>query len=100
MLNVRIDTTGFALDIDGHAGYAPAGQDIVCAGASMLAATLGRALGGVDGLRIVDDGEHMHISCKPTLAQVERVRHVFDVIDGGFGLLCNSYPVHVRYTKA
>lgn len=99
MLDARLDTRRFALEACGHAGYAPEGQDIVCAGASMLTATLARALGGVDGYSYEDDGHRVRIACTPSLGQVERVKHVFDVIDCGFGLLCNSYPNHVRYTK-
>ena len=34
------------LEAYGHAGYAPAGQDIVCAGASMLMETLVYMLAG------------------------------------------------------
>lgn len=99
MMDIRLDTSTFELQASGHAGYAPSGQDIVCAAASILTATLARSLGGVDGYRYVDDGDTVHISCRPSLRQVERVVHVFDVIDSGFGLLCNSYPNHIRYTK-
>lgn len=99
MLEIRLDTRKFELTASGHAGYAPVGQDIVCAGASMLMATLGRALGGVNGYRYEDDGSRLYISCMPSLGQIERVKHVFDIIDCGLGLLCNSYPNHVRYTR-
>ena len=36
------------LEVYGHAGYAPAGQDIVCAGASMLMETLVYMLAGCE----------------------------------------------------
>lgn len=85
--------------MDGHAGYAEKGHDIVCAAASILSATLMRTLGGINGCDFSDDGEHTHISCNPTLAQAEYVATAMDVIDHGFQLLANSYPVHVTYTK-
>lgn len=99
MLKINLDTHKFSLKVAGHAGYAQRGQDIVCAAASMLTATLARALGGVEGLRIMDDGDTMQVSCKPALKETERVVHVFSTIDGGFGLLANSYPNHVEYIK-
>ena len=39
------------LEASGHAGYAPAGQDIVCAGASTLMQTLCALLAGEEGTR-------------------------------------------------
>lgn len=99
MLKINLDTHKFSLRVAGHAGYAPSGQDIVCAAASMLTATLTRALGGVEGLRYIDDGESVQVSCKPSLRQAERVVNVFSTIDGGFNLLANSYPNHVEYIK-
>ena len=99
MLNIRMDRNRWTVDMDGHAGYAEKGHDIVCAAASILSATLMRTLGGINGCDFSDDGEHTHISCNPTLAQAEYVATAMDVIDHGFQLLANSYPVHVTYTK-
>ena len=39
------------LEASGHAGYAPAGQDIVCAGASTLMQTLCALLAGEEGTK-------------------------------------------------
>lgn len=36
MMHIVYDEPSMELTIDGHAGYAPAGQDIVCAGVSAL----------------------------------------------------------------
>ena len=38
MIRVSIDPQELVFRLDGHAGYAPEGQDIVCASASMMAA--------------------------------------------------------------
>lgn len=97
MLDIHMDKRRFRVSLSGHAGYAPVGADIVCAGASMLAATLARALGGIDGYRYIDDGDRMEISCAPTANQLPRVLTTLDVIDSGFGLLASTYPNHVRY---
>ncbi len=99
MLEITLNRNTWSVKVEGHAGYAEQGHDIVCAGASMLTATLARCLGGVTGQHYVDDGIVTEISCAPTLAEAERVAAVFDVIDTGYQLLANSYPVHVRYTR-
>lgn len=48
MINIRIgyseDGKRMILSMDGHAGYAEPGKDIVCAGATMLAYALGQTL--------------------------------------------------------
>ena len=43
------------MEASGHAGYAPAGQDIVCAGASTLMQTLCALLAALPLLRAVLD---------------------------------------------
>ena len=49
MIRVSIDPDALSFRLDGHAGYAPIGQDIVCASASMLTAALFEyVLGNVD----------------------------------------------------
>ena len=40
MIRVSISPEELFFRLDGHAGYAPEGQDIVCASASMMAAML------------------------------------------------------------
>lgn len=99
MLDIRMDIPHFRVSIQGHAGYGPVGADIVCAGASMLAATLARALGGIEGYRYTDDGDAVEISCAPSVGQINRVLTMMDVVDGGFGLLAGTYPNHVKYKK-
>jgi len=51
----RIDDDGLLLDFEarGHAGFAPAGSDIVCAAFTVLARTAYTALAGLSGDGIV-----------------------------------------------
>ena len=49
--------------VSGHAGYAPAGEDIVCAAASVLITTCANALESVAGIR-------PEVSQKPAMIQV------------------------------
>jgi uncharacterized protein YsxB (DUF464 family) len=95
-----MDRNHWEVTVDGHAGYAENGKDIVCAAASMLTATLIRSLMGVTGMEAETPAPgKAHIVCNPTLGEAAHVAEVFDVIDTGYQLLSSSYPVHVRYTK-
>ena len=73
------------LEASGHAGYAPAGQDIVCAGASTLMQTLCALLAGEEGTRsgVWDEPGG------PRLA--------FEFAKAGFALLAERYPDNVRF---
>ena len=77
--------------VTGHAGYAPKGQDIVCAAASMLMATLHKYLLEKPGLTTSDDGTVSSIVCAPD-GQVEVA---MDMCFGGFEMLATTYPAHV-----
>ena len=65
------------LEASGHAGYAPAGQDIVCAGASTLMQTLCALLAAAP--------------------QKPWVEGAFEFAKAGFALLAERYPDHVRF---
>lgn len=61
MIKAVYDPAANALTISGHAGYAPQGQDIVCAGVSALIYALLGALSGSEGLCFRDEGGVMRI---------------------------------------
>lgn len=84
------------IEAAGHAGYAPAGQDIVCAGASTLMQALVYLLAG-------EENVHSEAQEGPVLAVQadapceEWVRGAFELTKAGFTLLAERYPDHVRY---
>lgn len=91
----------------GHAGYAPAGQDVVCAAATMLLYTLA---GNLRKLHRNDPKRYYgtRIRLTPGFAVVEaRARYdarittmlIFDAIANGFRMLAKSYPQYVRFTQ-
>lgn len=100
MIRVRIDPQTMTLHMDGHAGYAPEGQDIVCSAASMLAAALMEYV-----IRHADDDEigeyelspgHVQLDVRPTSADTARdCRCAFQMAAAGFDLLAARYPGHV-----
>lgn len=86
-----------SLQAEGHAGYAPAGQDIVCAAVSTLLQTLAYSVdNGEDGGAIRCDG------CRngPVLTVQARAstenRAKFELVTDGLYLLAQQYPENVQ----
>lgn len=100
MIRVCIDPAGMRFFMDGHAGYAPAGRDIVCASASMLAAALIEyVLDSVDEADVVQcelEPGHAALEVHPAgMEQAERSIHAFEMAKCGFELLAARYPGYV-----
>ena len=99
------DSNGIWMKIDGHAGKAPRGKDLVCAAASALTMTLDQALEDRQDL-IFEDYEHMvqpgsaYFAVTPTVAGWDIIYHVFDTIFGGFRVLCACEPKFVQIFRA
>lgn len=97
MIRVSIDPDALSFRLDGHAGYAPEGQDIVCSAASMLTAALFEYV-----MRIADEEElaecemepgHASLDVCPARAEVmAQCRHAFEMAECGFELLAARYP--------
>ena len=87
------------LEASGHAGYAPAGQDIVCAGASTLMQTLCALLAGEEGAKSgawdEPDGPRLAVSVDAPCE--EWVRGAFELAKACFVLLAERYPENVRF---
>ena len=91
------------LQMQGHAGAAPKGQDLVCAGASTLALTLGRAAALMEeegmlarpGLVRLEAGVTA-ISVLPREDWVAVVDIVFWTILLGLSRLAQAYPQYVQ----
>ena len=87
------------LEAAGHAGYAPAGQDIVCAGASTLMQALVYLLAGEENARSdawdEPDGPRLAVSVE---APVEPwVQGAFELAKAGFALLAERYPENLCF---
>ena len=87
------------LEASGHAGYAPAGQDIVCAGASTLMQTLCALLAGEDGTKsgAWDEPDGPRLAVTAAAPQKPWVEGAFEFAKAGFALLAERYPDHVRF---
>lgn len=91
------------VDVEGHAGYAPHGQDIVCAGVSTLFYTLVRALRevGAEGFHVREsgDGQVISVECAPIQANSVAIDAIFMAIMQGFQMVADSFPEYVIFTK-
>ena len=87
------------LEVYGHAGYAPAGQDIVCAGASMLMETLVYMLAGCEEADCCAYREPTgpRVSVKLTGNICESDLAAIEFAKNGLALLAERYPDHVHF---
>ena len=87
------------LEAAGHAGYAPAGQDIVCAGASTLMQALVSLLAGEESTRsdAWDEPDGPRLAVVADAPQKPWVEGAFELAKTGFALLAERYPDNVRF---
>ena len=101
MITATMDWNRLTMEVDGHAGYAEKGKDIVCAAASMLAGALGGVLeeaksrGRCDMTSRDEDG-HSVIRAAPRMGNVAEVKAYFRMAVTGFRMLQEQYPEHIR----
>lgn len=101
MIDVIYDGS-FSLEVQGHAGQAPSGHDVVCAGASTLFCSLAEMLmhrkekGDILSLDIAYDKGFGHISAVPALCFEKALRCAFEAVRLGYVHLAQNYPEHIR----
>lgn len=93
MIKIKTDRRKY-VEISGHAGYAPRGQDIVCAGISALYLTLCEAL---------EDLPHSTVSVSSTSIYVKETEYpeltadLIRVFTKGMMLLAAQYPKNINF---
>lgn len=100
MITIQFD--GLKMTASGHAGFAPHGQDIVCAGISAIcfaAAEYLRQMRGEGKLLqepviLLEPGE-IRLECEPKVTAEEETEHVFGMLEIGCRLIAQSYPNNV-----
>lgn len=101
MIEVKFNPKKHTLSVEGHAGYAEKGKDIVCAAVSILLYTLSYSLAGMEEL--IEDSDiqleegKSYIACKPKKGYRQNVDLIFWTCLNGFELLSENYPEHVSY---
>lgn len=91
------------LKLEGHAGQADIGHDIVCASASILAYTVAQfvkdaeASGGLKSpAEIKLDSGNGVISCKPIDDILIDMQNIYLFAEKGYDLLAHNYPQYVE----
>lgn len=101
------DAKSLCLTVQGHAGQADIGHDIVCASASILAYTVAQIVktmehrGDLDGKPIValESGDAV-ISCKCRSNDLyAEAAYAFFVAQVGYSLLMHNFPQFVEFIK-
>lgn len=87
------------LEASGHAAYAEPGQDIICAGASILMQTLACMLEGEENTRIAqwEEEEGPRLAVTAAAPQGDRVTAALDFAKTGFALLAESWPEYLSF---
>ena len=87
------------LEVFGHAGYAPRGRDIVCAGASMLMETLVYVLADCDEAECCAYNEPTgpRVSVKLTGSIYPTDLTAMEFAKTGLALLAERYPANIHY---
>ena len=87
------------MEVFGHAGYAPRGQDIVCAGASMLMETLVYVLADCDEAECCAYNEPTgpRVSVKLTGSIFPTDLTAMEFAKTGLALLAERYPENIHY---
>ena len=93
---IRIVREGPAcVTLKGHAGSDVYGRDLVCAGVSALALTLGETVAALPGAQVALQPGDSRVFCEPD----EKAVTAFDCICRGFDLLARKYPGYVSFLQ-
>ena len=97
---IKITHTDGCITLEGHAGYAPVGQDIVCAAVSALVATFILSIGVLttDKIKAVenDQGQIQTIQYKSLSTPGQVLLGSFFV---GLRMIADSYPSNLTLTE-
>lgn len=101
MIRATMYWRALMMEVDGHAGYAEKGKDIVCAGASMLLEALAAVLQEADDrgrceANLKQEDGKARISAYPTLGSMTEIKAYFRMCVKGMKLLQEQYPEHVE----
>ena len=104
MIHVEYDRREYKLSAEGHAGSAPYGQDLVCAGFSTLIFTLSDncqrlcEIGAAEScIRVIESGYSL-IYVTPAEECKALVGAIMDAICIGFAYLAESFPEFIFFT--
>lgn len=104
MIHAMIDTERLYLQVYGHAGYAEAGRDIVCAGVSALAQALAAYAEEYGGCAHRFDGDGgdpvLIVGMDPKSPSAYLHYAAFRVVQHGLAAMAERYPEHITLAQA
>ena len=97
MITIIYDEKGhdMILQASGHAGFAPKGQDIVCAAVSALMQTLAYSVDGGTVTQSQDDCNILTVQAEQSFDNMAK----FELVTDGLMLLAQQYPENVRFVN-
>lgn len=87
------------LYVCGHAGYAPAGEDVVCAGISALYCTLRMREGVVEVQGLYPPMNERRYALMAEVGREQELRPLFDTMAMGMRDIAGRYPEYVEYEE-
>lgn len=107
MTKAKMNWKHMTLELDGHAGSAPYGKDIVCAAISILTQSLVNALAdlqvqynmaGIDWSGSAEEGK-LKIRARVCWANLSLVRGYFEVTVTGLRMIAEKYPEYINFEE-
>lgn len=105
MVKVTFTESGkkLSLRVEGHAGFAPIGEDMICASATILAYTVAQFVKlAMERGDLVSSPEinlekgYAFVSCEPTEEAAYETQNMYAFAKLGYQLLAHNYPQYVR----
>lgn len=105
MTSIQYDREGISLSVEGHAGFAERGADLICATITILFYTLVENVNRLklryrgDGGSDLESGSGSVWYNAINNIDAEAAREVFDAVSLGFELMAEHYPDYVMYEE-
>lgn len=103
MIKVRYNRADNRVTVQGHAGAAPKGEDLICSAASILVHTLAANVGYMErsgaatqGVAEIKEG-FAKVSCKAVRGYENTVASIFQAVCVGFEILADKYPENISF---
>lgn len=101
MIEIKYNANELELSINGHAGYAEEGKDIVCSAVSCLfytlAETLTNSIDYLNGYSINTENGHIKAIPKPQYKAV--IQRTFYTVCTGLSMIAEEYPENVKFSE-
>lgn len=103
MIEIKFNPKKMEIKVNGHAGQAEKGQDIVCSAVSILFYTLAQAVTDSremlqeDPVIVIEDGNGK-VSCKPKKEYMATMQRTYWTILTGIELVAQEYKDYVKFT--